>query len=552
MKLKVLSPFQSPGLLVRTEMPVHRPRGYAAFWDSAETAWDELPKSTPWRGRIATLRFTHATPFLGTVGNRYRTIETGSLTRPLHLLEVTPEPSALDLGDLFEEALEDTARKEGADTTPLLAPLVERVRRDPPRLLIRVHDHTISLIEGDLDLGRLLFEIPEAELVQRDGDGESAGEPRLPALDHLQQAAITWAERVTEQCQRTILGPLFGWILSLPESEVYLRGDTATYQAAADPTVAYRPEPPASNGSRRQTSGPSGTAAAGSAPGHVLWVTRTLLFERTDPETGQAEERREAFIRHWLKDVDGADGGKLREVVESPEAYSMRWLNYLFREEAYPARQPEDGRGMTGGRPADPFCRPWEAMLQAQYYYAAFDVLQTRIYRVLAHSFTDESQHELQHLKKHLDEMVKESTLLILDYQENFKYYQRAVHATMTTILRHWGFEKVLLKQVRSAVQACNTRVDELHQRATARSSVYTDLILLAIGVTSVFGILLTLLDYGRTLAHDPTLTVYERGSFNVVDWIAAHSTDGILLVAAIVSGALVGLYFYFKRQQLL
>jgi len=567
MKLKVLSPFQSPGLLIQTEMPVHRPRGYAGFWDRVATAYGELSEDPPWRRHLGTLRFTHATPFLSATGNRYRSIDAGSLTRPLHFLEVVPQlsaqPSNLDLGGMFEQALDETAPAADASTSRLLAPLVDGIRKQPPRLLIRVHDHTISLIEGDLDLGNLLFEIPEEEMQIRDPDDDA----HLPVLDHLQQAAITWTERVIRMCQEEILGPLFAWILTRPEAEVYLRGDTASYQAAADPTVAYQPEPSGSRGGRTRSpkAGAAGTPPGATACNLVLWVTRTLVFERESGDRkareDRREHRRELLIRYWLKDIDGPDEqGKLEEVVQSSEAYSMRWLNYLFREDAYPARsaehsgdkEREHGWVMPEGRPARPFCHPWEAMLYSQFYYAAFDVVQTRIYRVLAHSFTPESRQELRCLKDDLDEMVKESTLLILDYQENLKYYQRSVRATMKDILTNWELESVLLMQVRGAVEACNERVEELHKRATARSSVYTDLILLAIGVTSVFGILLALLEYGRTLALDANLTVYERGSFNFVDWIAAHSTDGILLVAAILSAALVGLYWYFKRQQLL
>jgi|GEM_PF-5804463 len=531
MKLKLLAPFLSPGLLVRTEMPVDRPRRYAQLWDRIEKSYGEPPvELPPWRRRLVDVRFTHGSRFLGSPGNRYRSIDTDSLTRPLHVLEVYPDPAVWDPGALFQDALAVTTPDGGSESARLLAPLAERLRARPPRLLIRVHDHAISLAEADLDLGELLWRIPENE-----------DEDPLPAvLDHLQQAVIEWMERAIDACQEKILDPLFEWVLGAdPQADRYLWEDTASYETGS---------------------------------GRVLWVTRTLVLtdgpaaegtedvaQREDRQQDRRRERRDirrkAIVDHWLKDVSGSARGETRieKAMEQTDAYSLRWLNYLFRKDAYPSPYPEDGWQRPGpDQVVQPFCRPWEAIINAQYYYAAFDILQTRIYRVLAHSYTPESRYELRRLKHELDEMVKESTLLILDYQENFKYYQRAVHTEMTEILRYWSFESVLLKQVAEAVEACQERVAELHTRATARSSVYTDLILLAIGVTSVFGILLTLLEYGRNLAHDVNLAVYERGSFNFVDWMAAHSTDGILLVATIVSGGLVGLYFYFKRQQLL
>ena len=535
MKLKLLAPFRCPGLMIRSEMQVDDPSGYSVLWDVIEDAFRRSNDSLRWSDAVETLHFAHASRHGGRQSNRYRTIDADSLLRPMHVLEIVVDSSMLGVAHLLEadstcattgSPADDprTTRPEGQrDANGMMEAVDSRLQTRPPRILLRVYDVTISLMELDLELDPALLPEDVAEIAE--------------TLDRLQQLGIDLAERLATACERQILRPLFSWIENtVPSSERFLRFDTGFYDPNTDATE------------RAQTH-------VDAAPASVLWVTRTLILEERDCDDSSASacDTRSAVIRHWLKDVEGSEDGEVvTRIIDDPTASSTHWLNYLFRERAGAGPYPERGwsSGPTGL--AQPFCAVWEAMTNAQYYYAAFDLLQTVIHRVLARSYTPSSALELRSLKAQLDDVVKESNLVILDYRENFKYYRRAVHAAITEILDQWGFDSVLLEQIQHGIDACNERIQELHAGASARSSMYTDLILLSIGVTSVFGILLGLLDYGRTLAGDVSLAAYERGSFNFIDWIAAHSTDGILLVAAIVSTGLVGLYFHFKRQQLL
>ena len=90
MKLKLLAPFRSAGFAIRSEIPVHDPTGYAAFWKSAEESIR--------RGN--SLRFTHAPRYATRTSNRYQTIDTDSLIRPLHALELRLELGSEE-GGLF-------------------------------------------------------------------------------------------------------------------------------------------------------------------------------------------------------------------------------------------------------------------------------------------------------------------------------------------------------------------------------------------------------------------------------------------------------------------
>jgi hypothetical protein len=526
MRLKLLAPFTTRGFGVRSEMPVHDPVGYTEFWDLVEASFGEQRAGLRW-SRQAELRFAHAGRYAGCTTNRYRTLESDSLIRPLHVLEIVVGLDAETASRLLGEASDAALQRDGLAGPP--GPFHERMRRfagelnemlraAPPAALVRVYDHGVSLVEVDLPVGRLLFD-------------PAVGHE--DALDHLQHTGIEFADRLVAHCREVVLAPFFRWLTT---------GASGARRYLCE--VAAAPEDDA----------PADRTGCGRDAG-VLWVTRTLVFDEhhapADPAP-EFPERRAGLIRHWLKDVQRPKGvDVVGQAVAQSTAHTTHWLNYLFREESYEGGYPVHG-WEDGGGLARAFCRPWEAVINSQYYYAAFDLLQTRIQRALARSHAEQAAGQIREFKTELDEIVKESNLMVLDYQENFKYYQRTVHREMTAILERWGFESVLLEQIDRGVRACNERVTELHKRASARSSVYTDLILLSIGVTSVFSILLGLLEYGRQLVRDASLVTYEQDSFNFVGWIAAHSTDGILLVAFILSAGLVALYFHFKRQQLI
>jgi hypothetical protein len=91
-----------------------------------------------------------------------------------------------------------------------------------------------------------------------------------------------------------------------------------------------------------------------------------------------------------------------------------------------------------------------------------------------------------------------------------------------------------------------------LHQKEAARSAIYTDIILLGIGITSIFGTSLALAEYGRTMATDADLGSYDVTRTPFIDWFAALPTDVILVGASILSLLLVVLYAYYRKQQTL
>lgn len=537
MRLKLLSPFAIEGFDLYASRIIQYPRAYERAWDGAQAGAGPRLGKVPGvgEGLVQRCGFMHTTAMTSRVGSRYQSIETHSLPRSLHAIElVVREPADAVVGriDRCAEGLASFSHRH-------LAPALERVRsvlrdaaqRESPRTLIRVFDHGVALFETDLRVARDLF--------GPDRSGAPVGVK--PALDALQHLGIAYAERTIDRLSPDVLAQLFAW----------LRGQGELGSRFLHPLRE------------------GGESAAASS---AMWVTRSLVFERADgmadKESRRDRELRAEIVAHWLKDVTDADEAAKR-CTDNLKAMNTSWLNYFFGEESYRGDYPDDGwrepgggegsaseEGTESGEPgggagAGAFCPEWEAMLIAQYYYAAFDRLQSKISRILAVSVAGEGKRRVSAVKSKLDGAIRDANMLKVDFEENRKYYARRILSKVDAILDGWGFEGRLRPQIDKRIEDCAGRLDELHSRSIERSSVYTDLILLAIGITGVFEVLLFLSMYGRTMSADPELAIYDRTSaFNIADWIGGSSTDVVLFAGLVFSTGLILLYAYFRTSR--
>ncbi|NEK84592.1 hypothetical protein GCU60_02265 [Blastococcus saxobsidens] len=357
-------------------------------------------------------------------------------------------------------------------------------------ITLRLHDHGILLVE-------LLVDV-DAWLAGRE-------EPLEECLDLLQDAAVALGAAVAREAVHRYLDPV---LALLREAD---RGDDVLAPAA-------RP----------------GDGAG--LFGEVLWVTRSLVVGRADADC-------EAVVRHWLKDVAAVRGEQappVERLVTGEIDHLARWLNYVFL----------DGSAAGGTMlPGQRFTDSWEAMRYAQFFYAALDVVDTRLSKILADSAAATARWELAQLQEQLVGLSRRAELVVMDRQALAKHLKRAVRVEMDQILDLWDYAELVEAPVLFKIGICDRRLAELAARRTARSSLVTDLILLGIGVTSVLGTALALSDFGRTMASDPGMARYDIGRNSVTAWFAAQPADALLLISATVSAALVVLYLLFRRN---
>ena len=494
MKYKLLAPVRTDFSIV-SEAPIRDPDRYAAFWDEVAARKPSLhPLLSDAPGlseNLDEIRFPHASQHRRSPFNRYQSLESDSLERPIHVLEI----------ELGKPALAKLT-EPSAESSPALR--IERV-------IWRIFDHGISLLEVDIDLGDFVQTIRREQVPVR--------------LKALQQTGVVLGERLARRCTETLLQPLFEWLHDIPASAAYIESDTET--------------------------------RGHNAHGTVLWVTRTLILEPGE------DTHREAIIRYWLKDTGPAEAHngtagqskissekkRIEQVVRDDSQHFTQWLNYLFREGSYPAdsSRRNDQPGL-----ARPFCDAWEGMLHAQFFYGALDIVDLHLTRILAQSFARDSALQIDQLKALLEQNIRKANLLLLQFHDSAKYYKRAVKSELDAILDYWDFETVLVEPVQQKITLCQERLTLLHQKEAARSAIYTDVILLGIGITSIFGTSLALAEYGRTMATDADLGSYDVNSANFIDWFAALPTDVILVGSSILSLLLVVLYAYYRKRQTL
>ncbi|MEE6310275.1 hypothetical protein V1634_25900 [Plantactinospora veratri] len=355
----------------------------------------------------------------------------------------------------------------------------------------RLYDHGLMLLE-------MLAEV----------DPWLAGQTGpLPArLDGLQARAVELGEQTAREIVRRYLDPVLALLREADRDEEVLRAATP----ADDPVTAEF--------------------------GETLWVTRSLVV---DPSAPGAEE----MTRHWVKDVVIADDQRppADRLLDGDLDHLVRWLNYLFLD-----------RTGAGARmlPGDPFRDQWEALRYAQVFYGVLERIDARLSKILADSAAAGSRWELEQLKGKLTGLSQRAELIIMERQDLSKYLKRAVRVEMDAILDFWDYEKLLEQPVLFKIDLCGRRLAELAARRTARSAMFTDLILLGIAMTSILGTALAVTEFGRSIASDPEMAVYDLGRSSLVAWVASQPADAILVTSGVVSALLVIVYLFFRRDR--
>ncbi|WP_117212311.1 hypothetical protein [Allorhizocola rhizosphaerae] len=352
------------------------------------------------------------------------------------------------------------------------------------------------------DHGLMLLEL----LVRVDPEVTASAEGVENRLDELQASALAMGEQVARETVRRYLDPLLELFRQADPDERILVAATP----AGDPMTAEF--------------------------GETLWVTRSLVLDPADPGATAA-------LRHWVKDTGSGDSAAdpAEPLLSGKADRLVRWLNYAFMDPA-----GAGGQAFPGER----FRDSWDALRFAQVFYGALDRIDSRLSKILADSAASRSRWELGRLKEQLTSLSQRAELIIMERRDLAKVLKRRVRHEMDEILDYWEFEKLIEEPVRFKIETCDRRLAELAGRRAARSALFTDLILLGIGVTSILGTALALTQFGRTVANDPAMTIYDLGRSSMVEWVAAQPADAVLIGSGVTSALMVVLYLFFRRDR--
>ncbi|MGW0434882.1 hypothetical protein ACWDV4_20380 [Micromonospora sp. NPDC003197] len=422
--------------------------------------------------------------------------EDGTIPAPIVVLEHTRPASSLNLyrtiSDYGAERMPHvlTGALRPAHLPGEFTGATDVLHTGVSEISFRLYDHGLMLVE-------LLANVDPALTAPAD---------ELPArLDELRDQAVAMGERVAREVVSRYLDPMLTMFRRADRDDQILAAATP----ADDPVTTEF--------------------------GEALWVTRSLILDPARPDA-------ETTVRHWVKDVVSAadDRPPADRLLDGEIHHLVRWLNYLFLD-----------RHGAGGRmlPGDPFEDQWDALRYAQVFYGMLDRIDTRLSKILADSAAANSRWELDQLKDKLLGLSQRAELIIMERQDLSKYLKRSVRVEMDAILDFWDYETLLEQPVRFKIETCDRRLAELAARRTARSAMFTDLILLGIAMTSILGTALAVTDFGRSIASDPDMAVYDLGRSSAVEWFASQSADTILIASGMVSILLVIIYLFFRRD---
>lgn len=258
-----------------------------------------------------------------------------------------------------------------------------------------------------------------------------------------------------------------------------------------------------------------------------LWVTRALILNPAEPQSC-------ALARRWVSGIDEQHRTEIEAVIDGSQPLLAQWLNHVHR-----ADQPEAIE------------QSWASLKKAQFFWAAMQWIDEDLRQILAWSMADRAEVSVGDLKKKLRATVNRAQDLIMLRAEVRQHVSRTTHLQMQRFLELWEFEELLQEPVNEKVEICKERLSALAEDRAARSAMFTDIILMGIGVTSVLATAIALVQFGREASQDPSQSIFDFGSGSITSWLSSQSMDAILVLSLLLSLVLVTVFVWKRRQSI-
>ena len=253
----------------------------------------------------------------------------------------------------------------------------------------------------------------------------------------------------------------------------------------------------------------------------TFWISRALLLD----SSSLARVETQALVTHWLahtyRPKDAAD------IISGQLNYSMSWLNYVLI----------DANALNDER--------LDSMILAQYYYAAQEhcnkLLKQAIDSAYNGSKTDNAQQKLA--KSRVNTRMHQ-----VDYHEHLKYLTRNKRQILEQILSCWNFEQLATNGQRM-IDICTSKIEETENAKRERSSLLTDLLLVALSFFTVFELSLYLTELSREMMSRPTLDFNDDSRSFMLQFIAEIDADVMFGSGFFLTLLLVFLYKFIKSR---
>ncbi|MDN5726063.1 MAG: hypothetical protein L0G99_09070 [Propionibacteriales bacterium] len=259
--------------------------------------------------------------------------------------------------------------------------------------------------------------------------------------------------------------------------------------------------------------------------GEPLWVTRSLAFDPLD-ETGAD------FARAWVSGIDAHHTVVVEDLIVGDVPLVAQWMNHVHRPD-----QPE------------PVELSWRALRKAQFFWSALHWVDDSLREILAWTMADRKDLSVRDLRLELRKAMIQAQELLMLRADVRQHVSRRTHEEMQRFLGIWEYTELLEDPVREKVEICKERLGSLAEDRAARSAMFTDIILMSIGVTSVLATAIALVQFGRDAGGDPSQSVFDLGNGTITSWLSSQSMDAILIISLLLSTVLVAVFIWKRRQ---
>lgn len=253
----------------------------------------------------------------------------------------------------------------------------------------------------------------------------------------------------------------------------------------------------------------------------ILWVSRAILTPSKTLSLPLIKSLTTEWLKHTYRPADAED------ILAKVKTFSMTWLNYII----------VDFDEVNDERLA--------SMILAQYYYAAQEKCNKLLKQAIDTAYSGNKKNDAQ---QKLGRSRVTSRLHQVDYHEHLKYLTKSKCKLLKDILKCWEYDQ-LTKNGQRMIEICSSKIDETENIKRERSSLLTDLLLVALSFFTVFELSLYLTEFSREMVSRPTLDFNDDSRSFIFQFIADIDADVMFGSGFVLTLLLVFVYKILKSR---
>ncbi len=235
----------------------------------------------------------------------------------------------------------------------------------------------------------------------------------------------------------------------------------------------------------------------GNQEAQILWVSRAILLNTQAIKN----QRIKTLITQWLKHTHRSEDAA--DIIAGNKSFSLTWLNYVIVD-----TELNDER--------------IDAMILAQYYYAAQENCNKQLKQAIDSAYNGNKKNDAQII---LSRSRVTSRLHQVAFHDHLNYLTQSKRLILDNILKCWNYEALTANGQRM-IEICTSKIDETESKKRERSSLLTDLLLVALSFFTVFELSLYLTELSREMMSRPTLDYNDDSRSFMLQFIAEIDTD--------------------------